>query len=208
MVRFEGGTGLLKTWDLTPVLVLAVNPSTRSRQTLPWSFTGNGEQPFRVDLDPNPARFVQRVASWPTGRPPMNNANQALAYKQQMLGDISGDTVLAKPVGQLALCSEKKLVQGLNGARALSNMAPIRPDPVTGTIYADVASLPAAQREPQFIAGIADQEIRWVNEWVQGGYLTQTNQQIESDCRIYSIQRYLGTLQEISGTREGQGVSQ
>src|SRR5262245_7835639 len=52
MVRFEGGTGLLKTWDMSAVVVLAVNPSTACRQSLPWNFpAAGGEQPFRVDLE-------------------------------------------------------------------------------------------------------------------------------------------------------------
>ncbi len=214
MVRFEGGTGVVKEWDVSPVLVLAVNPSMAARQVSPWSYTdASGARPFRVDLEADPERFVRRVSAWPVGAAPMNTSPVAVQLKQQLLGDVSGDTVLAKPVGQLALCNEKKLAAAIG----------VRLDPVTNCLYKDVSAtanpaVPPAQREPTFVALNSPMTsgpiYTAINNWVEGHLLNPSpppppaSPLIDSDCRIYSIQRYLGTLQEISGTVGGQGVTQ
>jgi prepilin-type N-terminal cleavage/methylation domain-containing protein len=212
MVRFEGATGVVKSWDRTPVLILAPNPSMVARGTAPWSLfqDSTGRYPFRVDQEEDLARFVRRVVSWPS----VGGQSLTVINRQKLLGDISGDTVLAKPVGQLALCSEKRLATAI-GARL---------DSVTNCLYQDVSALPQANREPTFVkingaAWTDDPYTIRVNSWIEdhlyptgsndpgpGGQPNETR--TPSDCRIYTLHRYLGTLQEVTGSTWGQGVSQ
>lgn len=196
MVRFRGGTGAVITGDTTPILVLLPSPSASFRQnTLPWS-------EFDPSLEVDQDRYVRRILA---GRRP-NNATGVLsaAQKQQLLGDLASDTVLAKPVTQVAVYSEKRLAAA----------AGFRLDRVTGTMYVDPARasppnspefVPLGERVPQ----VSDQAlIDKVNQWIEGRLTTAGGQPIDSDCRVFSVQRFLGSPIEITGTRNGQGVSQ
>jgi hypothetical protein len=191
MVRFEGGTGIVRAPDATAVLVLAPSTSTSFRNSPPWSN-------FRADLESDPIRYVRKVASYP----PVGGALGALtlANRQKLLGDLSSDTVLAKPVGQLAVCYEKRLAQAL-GARL---------DNATGSLYKNPATT-SPPWEPQFVdiagAPFTDIKLQNLNDWVEG-HLRVGTQDVESDCRVFVVQRHLGWLQEISGTTGGQGVGQ
>ncbi len=204
MVRFEGGTGLLKVSDLSAVIVLAPSPSVQFRNSTPWTITG-----MRVDQEQDQARFVRRVITAPSAGP----GSLTLVQKQTLLGDDSCDTVLAKPVGQLALCSEKRLAAAVG----------VRLDPTTNCLYRDPATA-TAPYTPEFVlvngnpwnTGVNGDTVK-VNDWVEDHLynprqspppIPPTADRIESDCRIYTVHRYLGTLQEISGTIGGQGVSQ
>jgi prepilin-type N-terminal cleavage/methylation domain-containing protein len=197
MVRFEGSTGILQTADLSPVLVLAVTPVLGFHNTSPWNITvppANG-QPFRPDLEPDPVKFVRRVSAAPaTGQGALT-----IAQRQKLLGDLSDDTVLAKPVAQLAVCSEKRLAGAIG----------VRPDPKTECLYQDVSTLPNINREPTFVlvngAPFSATNVMQVNDWIEG-HLTVNGNAVDSDCRILAVNRYLGTLQELSGSVNGQGV--
>jgi hypothetical protein len=198
MVRFEGGTGTVKGGDSTPVLVLAPSISTTFRTTSPWSLYPDpttGQFPFRPDLEADPVRFVRRVAAAPaTGQ-----GSLTFAQRQALVGDLSSDIVLTRPVGQIAVCNEKRLAQSI-GAQL---------DPVTSSLYKD----PSANNwEPRFVdvrgTPWSDTNTVNVNAWIEGHLTLTSGQAVDSDCRIFAVQRYLGWLQEITGTSGGQGVGQ
>ncbi|MFN0133093.1 MAG: hypothetical protein ACKVW3_11290, partial [Phycisphaerales bacterium] len=195
MVRFRGGTGAIITGDATPILVLVPGSSASFRNSPPWSEFNPSQE---VDQD----RYVRRVL---IGRRP-NNPTGILtaAQKRQLLGDIASDTVLAKPVTQVAVYSEKRLAAA----------AGYRIDRVTGCGYVDPSKasppnspefVPITERFPQ----VSDQQlIDKINQWIEGRLTAAGGQPIDSDCRVYAVQRFLGSPIEITGTRNGQGVSQ
>ncbi len=184
MVRFEGSTGVLKVSDSDAVLVLAPSPSTTFRSTQPWN-----NPLLRADTEADYARLVRRIASRPAAGP----GSLSVQNRQDLIGDSASDTVLAKPVAQVAVYSEKKLAQALG----------VRTDSTTGCLY---KNLP----DPQFIdvngSPMNDVYVVYINDWVEG-HLTIAGTDKDSDCRIFSMQKYLGTMQEITGTRGGQGVT-
>jgi prepilin-type N-terminal cleavage/methylation domain-containing protein len=191
MVRFEGSTGVLKVSDAAAVLVLSPSPSTTFRSSSPWN-----NPALRADTEPDYARFVRRVAS----RPAAGAGSLTVLARQELIGDVASDTVLTRPVSQVAVYSEKKLAQAL-GART---------DSATGCLY---QNLP----DPTFInvggSPMGDTDVVRINDWVEGHLLNPTppalpaSQYIDSDCRVFALQKYLGTLQEMTGTLKGQGVT-
>ncbi len=126
MVRFEGGTGKLRTTDPAAVLVLSPSPSSTFRGTGIWAT-------YRADREADPGRFVRRLMALP---PPLQN------LAKQLLGDDASDTVRAKPVGQLAIYNERRLAGAL-GARLNDTTGCLyqaAPDPA----YVTITGLPPA----------------------------------------------------------------
>ena len=130
MVRFEGGTGRQNVADTDPVLVLAPSPSVQLRQDLgagPLSL-------YRVDRASDLGRFVRGVLAAPSPSlgggglqssvPPLR-----LQDKQAILGDESVDTVLTRPLSQVALYNVKRMAAVI-GARGVNNE--------TGSLYLPV----------------------------------------------------------------------
>lgn len=167
MVVFEGGTGILMpSSGETPALVLAPSPSTAFR-------TGGLFGTHRPDREADPARYVRRILALP-------DEND----HRELLGDESSDTVLARSVGQLALCNERRLVSGIG----------LRPDRATGTLYR--AAPTSGDWDPEFIPGV---DVEAINNWIQRGPdVDNPGEEYDSDARVFSVQRYLGSLQEIA----------
>ena len=181
IVRFEGGTGRLKTSDPTGVLVLLPSPATEFRRTSsPWSLPG-----YRADREADGARFIRRVAASTLLTP----ANRSL-----LLGDEASDTVLAKPVAQLAIYNEKRLAGAL-GARINDQ---------SGCLYLPFTSGGPGPQYVQMPAGIpAGQESTAINAWIEDRLPNTAPDRIRSDARIFGIHTYLGWLQEMTGSFEG-----
>lgn len=172
LVRFEGGTGIVKAPDPTAVLVFFPSTSSVGRTV------GSRLNP---ESDADPVRFVRRILASPT-----TGANGvSLQAKRDILGAHSRDSILCKSVGQVALCSEHRLAKALQ----------VTLNRDTGSLYEDLP-------QPQFITNV-DPDL--VNAWIEDR-LTNTDGSVDSDCRIFTIQRYLGWLQEVTGTRNGLGV--
>jgi prepilin-type N-terminal cleavage/methylation domain-containing protein len=178
MVRFEGGTGIVKS-DPTPVLVLFPSESTSFRATVPW-------RDYRADEDPDGGHFLARVLAAPLTNPGGLN----LQDRQQLVGEVATDMIFTKAVTQLALSSEKALAAALG----------VRVDGAggTGCLYQNAA-------QPTLLTGVTPDAI---NAWVEDRYQNAQGRAVASDCRLYTVQRYLGTLQEVTGTKGAQGVSQ
>jgi prepilin-type N-terminal cleavage/methylation domain-containing protein len=200
MVRFEGGTGLVKSPDFAAALVLSPSPGTAFRQSWPpfpsltpspippWDLVLNN--PLNPTHEADQLRFCRRVIEWPTIGP---MAAISLQDKRDVLGAKASDTVLAKCVGQVALCSEGRL------ARALG----VRLDAGTGSLYVAPPQPMNSTYAPQLVATVTTDRI---NEWIENRLLSPDSQLIDSDCRVFTLQRYLGWLQEVTGTSGGLGV--
>lgn len=212
-VRFEGSTGIAKFADQTSVLVLLPSPSTVFRTGGSSALTT-----YRADLAVDPVLFVKRVLWSPvlgSGAPRIRQ--DVLGFRQQSpqgSRQLATDMVIAKPVSELAVYSEKKLVQAVNAARAPAPS--LRPSQQgSETLYADPDWLRTNNRRitPTFVVGMdppSATDLQRIDDWVEGHLQNPSNpsQTIESDCRIFVLQRYLGTLQEVTGTSNGQGVGQ
>lgn len=193
MVRFQGGTGLVTAGGTDPVLVFAPSDATNFRTgASPWNI-----QKYRADLEADPLRLVRRILAGPTS----GAGSLTLTDRQKLLGDIASDTVLAKGVGQLALYNEKRLASYV-GVRIGPGDCLYQFDPTSP------ANNLGAQYTATRAGAFTDSDLVRLNEWIQGAdpAALPTDAPLDSDCRIYTIHRYLGTLQEISGTRGGQGV--
>ena len=182
MIRFEGGTGALKPADGQAVLIVSPAPSDDFRNTGVFADTR-----FRLDTSANQLRTVRQILDAPfTGA-----AALTIQQRRQLLGDIASDTVLAKPVRLVSLC---------NDARGLAPYMNVRLDRATASIYQNATT-------PQFVSGV---DLDTMNEYINGAEPnTPPNAPLlETRARIFSVHRYLGTLLEITGTIDGQGVGQ
>lgn len=182
MVRFEGGTGLVKLSDPRAVLVLSPSESIVFRNGWPL---GGYPDPLNALDEQDPVRFAKRVLAWPTYNT-VAGTTITINLKRQILGDAATDTILTKPIGQLALCKESKLAQAIGATL----------DQQTGSLYQNLTN-------PVFVGNL---NVNRINEWVESRLLDSNNQPVDSDCRIFTLQRYLGWLQEVTGTSGGLGV--
>ncbi len=171
MVRFEGSSGALKSWDTSGALVLLPSASGAFRASGIWN-------QYRVDREPDPARFVRRVLASP----------ETIANKRRLLGDEATDTVLARAVSQLAVYNERRLAAGVG--------API--DRATGCLYRNL-------EEPRLVnaPGGAPLDPARINSWIVGTLLGPSGRVVETDARIFAVQRFQSALDELTGTNAG-----
>jgi len=153
MVRFDGGTGAVSTSKTEPALVVAERPSDKDRP--PSGLADWTRIDHRTDL----GRWARRV---------LVDASLSDDDRRDLLGDRSGDTVLVRPVTELALANEIVMARDLG----------IRLDALTGSIYRD-------KDDPEFVPG-ADASA--INDWIRD---------FESPARVYSVERFTGGLQEM-----------
>ncbi|MBL8764032.1 MAG: prepilin-type N-terminal cleavage/methylation domain-containing protein [Phycisphaerae bacterium] len=173
MVRFEGGTGLLKASANQAALVVAPRPSTTNRLvTAAWQ---------RVDRASDLRRWALRVLAEP-GIPD--------AVRRQLIGDISGDTALARPVSQLALCDERWLARTLG----------VRVDKATGCLYQSADA-------PRFVAS-ANMTAARLSSALEGD--VNFNGRIDfpddvSEAKLLVIDAYTGAMNPVAIPAVGQG---
>lgn len=182
-IRFEGGTGALAIADGTECLI--VDPSPAS--ALGGFRTAQPFSSYRFDTSTDAASLVRRILV-------MSESALTLVDKRRLLGDRSVDTILARPVAEIALYDERHLA-GAIGARGLSK--------ATGTLYGDPATPAAYPSVPRFdsslFAGLfsPDRVTQDISTWIEGRY-KNGNRAVESDARLFTFQQYLGQMQEVT----------
>jgi prepilin-type N-terminal cleavage/methylation domain-containing protein len=164
VLRFEAGTGQMTSAPFGEVLVLSVRPSQEDRDV--------GDQ-YRVDDAENDLRVVRAILDLPilSRQDPM---------RVRLLGSRSGDTILARPVSQIALYNERELASALG----------VRLDRDTGCLYED-------GDDPKYVSGVDQADI---NAWIEGD--TNDDGSISADgadpdvplSRIYTVDRYTAFL--------------
>lgn len=182
MVRFEGGTGKLRRGDWTAALVLLPSPAA-FRTTGPFAT-------YRADREADAARFVRRVLNAPAAGAGSLTPQQ----KAQLLGDASSDTVLVKPVGQVAVYSEAKLAGAVNS----------RLNADTGTIYERPQASNNYGPAPVAAGGTQPVDNGDVNEWIEGRLMipgVSPQQPLPTDSRVFAMDHYLGVPQELTGSK-------
>jgi type II secretory pathway pseudopilin PulG len=193
MVRFKAGTGELDTGNQSTAVVFDPVNDSRFRSVAPFST-------FRADqlrlpgtpnkIAPNSATWVKRVLG-DRGLDPVPMAGQP-TWRDQLLGGMSLDTVLVRPVTELALYEQLKLAASI-GAGGLNR--------TTGTIYGNPTTPAQVPLVPTLDTALfagsltaPDVSLR-VSQWIEGRYPPANP--VASDARIFTVQRYLGQIQEV-----------
>lgn len=164
MVRFRAGTGLVDTGATGEALIVSPRPSSLDRAGEDW-------------LDPNEAadlgRWVARVLARPPNLEPPS---------WEILGDRSGDTILAKPVTLLAIADESRVASAVE----------VRRDRQTGSLYRDPRN---NNGEPEFVEDLDPDR---VNQWIEGR-LERGGRAVDSDAMLFAIDRYGGEVYAFEG---------
>ncbi len=157
IIRFDGGTGTVSVSRPNTALVVSVRPSRQNR---------NAIASLRADRATDLKRWTRRV---------LNDGILTDAQKRNLIGDESGDTVLARPVTELCLYDEQKMAAILN----------LTLDRVTESLYQDL-------QIPRHLTGVNVNEI---NERIQG--LDSGGNPIDPVGRVFTIERFSADLQEL-----------
>jgi prepilin-type N-terminal cleavage/methylation domain-containing protein len=189
MVRFKAGSGELDTSG-REALVLDPLPVTDSlyRQSPPWD-SGGGTLARQLAMDP--ARFARMVMN-------RDDAAMPVTAKARLLGDRGGDTILCRGVTELALYREASLASALG----------VGVNRETGTLYAPVADdTTGPVLDPALVnrmqAADQDEAMGLIGDWIVGR-LVRSGRSIESDAKVYTLERYLGHVREIVPLAPGE----
>ncbi|NUQ67009.1 MAG: prepilin-type N-terminal cleavage/methylation domain-containing protein [Phycisphaerales bacterium] len=179
IVRFEARTGSLSVGSKNDCLIVDPVPNQAFRTAAPFSAN-------RLDEASDQVQFVKRVIS------PANPLTPA--QRQALLGDRSLDTILARPVTEIALVDERRMAAGLK-AGGLNR--------ATGSVYGVPGSGRDIPTEPRldtdlFPATPDPAAISLaISQWIEGR-LPDGPDFVASDARIFTMQRYLGQLKEVT----------
>lgn len=163
MVRFKAGTGEVAVGRRDEALVYLPSPEIEFRRTGPWN---------QIEYRPDRRSDHQRLV-----RAALNDPGLNAADLEQLLGDEASDTVLARPVGQIALYDVRELARMLrkNGTSSA------RVDKQTGSLY----------------AGVVGQSPTLVADFVLAA---QVNAAIPQVAQLFTIDRYSGSTLRLEGS--------
>jgi type II secretory pathway pseudopilin PulG len=196
MIRFKAGTGQLDVGNTRTALFFDPAPSgdprsARFRSARPYADCRADQLRLQDKIAPDAATWVRRVLT----RTDFGSAtNPADMNRQLLLGDECVDTVLVRPVTELALYQEQTMAAAI-GAASLNRF--------TGTIYADQAGdVPPRPIIDTTLFGAGapspDTVCDRVDEWIFGRYAPSAGgAPVASDARIFTIEPYLGQVQEL-----------
>lgn len=180
MVRFEAGTGALSHESKT-ALILDPRLSGQNRDV----FSG---------LNLEPINEAEDLRSWAV-RAAVTTETGVVDERAQIIGNESSDTVLARPVTDLAMYRERRMAQML-GLRGLNKQ--------TDTIYKpgdDPEIDTALFRDGTLASDRLLLETR-ITQWIEGRLAIESNAlagtAAEADSAIYTISAYFGDLVEIN----------
>jgi len=185
MIRFEAGTGRALPAGGKGVLVVLQRVSSAERDAVEWK---------RIDRAADLRRWAIRVLNAPqAGSDPLNDAD-----KRELIGDISGDTVLAKNVNSIAVYNERRLADALG----------VRVNPITESLYdASADEQNSGGRYQLRLIDPLPSDItarrsinRWIEGWRAGSSDTDTTINARADtqeARVYFIPPAAGPLQPI-----------
>lgn len=192
MVRFKNGTGQLDSGNRALALVIDPIAAEGFRQLAPFD-------EVRLDKASDLGAFVSRLLA-AQGLTQTEESNRL-----KLVGDVSIDSVLVRPVTELAVYSERNLIQALaqaNGARGSSRAtgtfygAPTEEDGpvVEADLFATVPTL-------QALTGLAG---LWIEGRLRIGQTDPTvnpagdgSTLLETEARVFTLQQYLGQVEEL-----------
>lgn len=180
MVRFQAGTGRLRIHNGEPALVVLPRPSSMNR---PSGRNNKWKDAFKAD---DLGRWVKRVLN--------DSSLVSPGQRAELLGDESGDTVLARSVSLLAIYDIKRLAAAV-GLRGINEK--------TGSLYgagrSAVSNFPEdPELDSTILDGLSESEvIDRVNQWIEGSTAGPLGD-VPSDVRLFTVPRYAGQVQEIA----------
>jgi len=189
MIRFDAETGELSK-DSRQALVIA------PRATRVYGRNGEDGSP---SVRAEQVEQATDTRNWARAMLALPDASRSLPLAN-LLGDASGDTILAQPVSELALYKEEKLALGV-GARRVNRE--------TGTLYADEddpmydnalfgGSAPGAAQLASDITAWIEGRASLGTGVAGGDGMASTVSGIErSDAKIFLINPYFGTPTEV-----------
>ncbi|MDP1661253.1 MAG: prepilin-type N-terminal cleavage/methylation domain-containing protein [Phycisphaerales bacterium] len=178
MVRFEGGTGKLVGVNTRPALVMLPRPTSQGR-TLP-DF-------LRADLSGDLRQLVLTA---------LNDPRVTLVQRNAAIGPASSDMVLVKPVRVLALADETALAGSLgvrvnDVSRSLYEVTP-------GEVSAGLTFSPRLVNGPTGSNPLDTVSVGRAIEFYDNPTGTGTVRTSTGEVRVYTIERYTGTLKELT----------
>lgn len=192
MIRFDSRTGAVSRDTRAALFVDPRNSRERVYGDRPTSH----EQTLRIDLAEDLEVWASRILNSGDvdGDGIAYSGNRDSELREQLIGTVSNDTVLVKPVSRIALYDERELALGI-GARGLNT--------TTNTIYKphDQSNRDVdIQIDETLFASFNEQDIiENIDRWIDGD--TDFNDQIDFDdepvSRLYLVQSYTGELKEV-----------
>ena len=193
MIRFDSRSGILSRDTNAALFVDPRNSRERPFGDRPNSF----EQTLRADLAEDLSGWASRVLMSATlfeGSTVAWAARDA-DRRQQLIGAVSNDTILVKPVTRLAVYDERRMGTAI-GARELNRVTqtlymPIDQDDQNAEIEFDLTLFADDPNESEIVEQI--------NQWIDGDTNFDGMFQLddEPESRLYLIQSYTGELQEV-----------
>ncbi len=185
MVRFEAGTGQRRAPGGEPVIVVSQRASSAERDTISSDASTDWK---RVDRATSVRRWALRVLNDPS-----LNDDQ----RRDLIGDRSGDTVLARCVNELAMYPERKLAEALGQ----------KVNPITGTIYfADREQLERGRAFGlRYIDALNSDRTeqkkvqRWIEGWNLNGSGTDINDRAATPgSTLYVVPTFVGSVRKVN----------
>lgn len=188
VVRFEAGTGLMRSGDAGAILLYVPSPDGQWRQNV----AGGALRDQITKRSDDAEAYVQRILSLGPAAAG-GNVNEVNRVKRDLLGRRSTDMVMARPVSALAVYDENRMAAAFNTSVNRISGSVYRPP-----TYID-ASISIASTQPELLSGVEQVSI---NRWIQGD--TDLNSRIsdasgadQPEARIFTIDRYTGTLRPV-----------
>lgn len=191
MLRFTGRSGVVSRSTDTALFVNPRNSRERPYGDRPTSY----EQTLRVDMAEDLGIWASRVID------SSDLTDDGLAYgnddgqlRTQLIGNMSNDTILVKPVTRLSLYDERRLAIGV-GARGLNKdtqtiYQPMDPaDDDSGNKFDDRLFTPFNEADL----------VTKIDQWIDGdtNFDGTLDLDDEPETRVYLIQFYTGELKEV-----------
>ncbi|MFO0832824.1 MAG: prepilin-type N-terminal cleavage/methylation domain-containing protein [Phycisphaerales bacterium] len=193
MIRFEAGTGNAAVTAREPAVVLDPLPVLSGE-----GFRSNS--PYNNDAalqgaggsnDPTQAPSLESYVKQVLGRPVLRGGG-AMSHLAKLIGDSSPDTVLAMPLTEVALYDEARMASAIGATRL---------NATTGCLY-DNTTTPAIDVS-QRLWGVGGMTVDDVQKRVDA-YITRNatgdlpDSTVPLEARVFTVQRYMGQMQEVS----------
>jgi prepilin-type N-terminal cleavage/methylation domain-containing protein len=199
MVRFKAGSGSVDPSVSRLCLVIDPAPSQTTNangQLQTWRNLDALFLLYPIDMASDLQRYVKRLLATEDINQDGSVDPTDSDARQLLIGGKSSDTVLCRPVTELSLYREKSLASALGASGG---------NQVTGTIYGDGS--PQVPIKPQidiglFPTGASTATIaRDTNLWLTGRLKVGT-EFVESDAKLFAMDRYLGQGRKLGDERE------
>ncbi|MDX2146339.1 MAG: prepilin-type N-terminal cleavage/methylation domain-containing protein [Planctomycetota bacterium] len=180
MVRFEGLTGRISP-RTGEALLVDLAPSQAYRNQAPYSN-------HRLDQAADLAIAVRRLLQDRPEFPPVSGSGIAARSLRELIGNVSSDTVLARPVTLLALGDERRIVAAVGLSRVNQD---------TGTVYGDPNRPGEQQIDPALDLSLGQSNplelTRTINRYLEGRIENRPPEAV-----VFSIASSTGRLREFT----------